>query len=120
MSASQGYCLKCNEINAYRATACVLCGARLPWANTVTKAAAIVATGSTIPATPAVEAQGFSAFAASPAYRYVVIGVLSVGAAAAYFVVDGMASHQLQDAMSAGKAPRTTAGSPQKVVYPKP
>lgn len=121
MSASQGQCTKCNEINTYKATACVLCGARLPWASTAARAAALAAPAATVSETPAVQSQGLSAFFASSAYRYVVLAVLLFGAAAAIFVVNNMASRQLQEALSGNGAPvasRSTV-SGGKVFYPK-
>ncbi len=121
MSTSQGHCTKCNEINTYKATACVLCGARLPWASTAARAAALAAPAATMSETPAVQSQGLSEFFASSAYRYVVLAVLLFGAAAAIFVVNNMASRQLQEAMSGNGAPATprTTVPAGKVFYPK-
>jgi hypothetical protein len=121
MSASQGRCTKCNEINTYKATACVLCGARLPWASTAVRAAALAAPATAVPETPSVQSEGLSAFFASSAYRYVVLAVLLFGAAAAIFVVNNMASRQLDEAMSAPRAPIASRGmvSAGKAFYPK-
>jgi hypothetical protein len=121
MSASQGQCAKCTAINTYQSTTCTTCGARLPWANTVIKAAAIVANTSAA-ATPVSESQGFSAFMASPSFRYVVLAVLLAVAAATYFVVDGMVSSQIAEALSSSNAPQTTQIEAPKGrgVYSKP
>jgi hypothetical protein len=121
MSASQGHCAKCNEINAYKATSCVTCGARLPWAGTIAKATMIAAAGTQATSTPSSESQGFGAFLTSPAFRYVVLGILLAVAAATYFVVDSMVSSQIAEAMS-GNTPQTsqTEVSKSKSYYSGP
>jgi hypothetical protein len=121
MSASQGQCAKCTAINTYQSTACTTCGARLPWANTVAKAAAIVANTS-VASAPVSESQGFSAFLASPSFRYVVLAILLAVATATYFVVDGMVSSQLAETLSSGNAPQTTQteASRSRSFYSKP
>src|SRR4028118_2121762 len=85
MSTSQGHCTKCNEINTYKSTACVLCGTRLPWASTAARAAALAAPVTAVSETPAVHSQGLSAFFASSPHRYAVLGAPPLRAAGAWW-----------------------------------
>ena len=97
-TAAQGQCPKCDATNLYQWLVCSICGARLPWADTITKVSRIVSNQpapSVAPAASAGDTTGLAAIIAAPYFRYIVLGVVLIAAALVYSFMQSVSSHQL-------------------------
>ncbi len=96
MSASDGSCIKCSAVNVYKSVVCVQCGARLPWAGTVTKIG-LIAANIKPDAMPAAQSNSGSFFS-TIAFRVVVYAVLVCSALVGFAALQSMVDQQMKEA----------------------
>ena len=107
--SAHGPCSRCNVLNDYKNVVCHSCGARLPWANTVSQAARLRANTPEVSSTASTPETSMGAFLKSPWFRMVILAALLLVAIFAYFAVDSAVSHQMADTMAGVGAPKSQA-----------
>ncbi len=105
--SAHGPCSWCNVLNDYKYLVWQSCGARLPWANTVSEAARLRANLPEVSSTPSTPETAMGAFLRSPWFRLVILAVLLLVALFTYFAVDAAVTNQMADAMTQIGAPKS-------------
>ena len=105
--SAQGPCPRCQAQNDYKNLVCQSCGARLPWANTVSQAARIASNTPEVSSTPSTPETAMGAFIKSPWFRLVILAALLLVAIFAYIVVDAAVTNQMADTMTGIRAPKS-------------